>query len=120
MKNTPFTFINAICNHEYVEVDSTYNQFLVNRFFSYFVDTVLISNEASKFTGISNQAHFDFYYHLISRKKRFVKKWYKSDNEDIKIIANYYDISYKNARIYLGILLNEEIALMKQSLENNG
>jgi hypothetical protein len=109
-----FTYINAICNHEYMKVGKEYNQFMVNRFFSYFIDTINIAREGSKLS-VDNQTHFKYYYGLIARKSRRVANWYKSPYKDsLKYISLYYNISYNEARNYLNLISFDEIEEIKE------
>jgi len=113
--SNPFYYINALCNHEKVKVEDDYNKFLVNRFFSYFIDTIIIANIANKFSvKCDNESHFIFYYNLISKKKRFTK-WYKSKlQDDIELISKYFNISEKEAILYKKVLTDKYLNELKE------
>jgi len=118
-KNNPFKYINALCEHKWLQVDKReYVPFLVNRFFSYFPDTILISEEGARISHkLSEQAHFDYYYGQIRGKKRFVPKWHKNKEEDIiSSLVEFYDISPREARIISPAVSDEEIKIIKKEL----
>lgn len=109
MKKSPFELINKINEGKYSKVDSNFNKFLVNRFYSYFIDTILIANEANKFTKVSDQMVYDYYLALIKPKKRFAK-WYKSpDHEKINMVAEYFNLNMKKTREIMDILTIENL-----------
>ena len=119
VKETPFTFINAINNHEFKEVTGTYQPSLVNRFFSYFIDTIYIALEGSQTSLLQgyNQAHYDLYYSLVKRKKRFMAKWPKGlhSSEKVKALAEYYNMSMKEALIVMPAVSEDH---WKEIIEN--
>lgn len=120
VKRDPFKYINAICANEHLEVGDDYEVFLVNRFFSYFVDTVLYANEMNGYSdGMDKQLHFDFYYSVVKRKKRWAK-WYKPKSErDFMPICQYYDISMNEARLRSRLIDDEMYAEIVRTLDGN-
>lgn len=111
--DNPFRYINALCLQKYMEVEDDYKPFLVDRFFSYFIDSVLIAEMATRFSpDLDKQLHYDFYFAQIRRKKRSAK-WYKPiEDEYISSICKYYDVSEKTAYLYAKAMpdeLKEEI-----------
>ena len=105
---TPFTFINSINDHKEIEVTKEYSQFLTNRFFSLFQDTVFIANHANGLSKIDNYSQYKYYLNLISKRKRFTK-WPKgNDVELINMICEYYDFSIDKALEALKILNDKQ------------
>lgn len=115
MAENPFTCINALCSHEKIDT-SSYNPFMVNRFFSYFLDTILYANEANQFKyDLDKDMQFDYYYGLIGKKKRF-PKWHKKKNKDnISLIAKHYDISYYEAEKISASVSDETLEEMRKN-----
>ena len=63
---------------------SEYNPYLVNRFLSYFPDTIFYSNEMNKFHNvIPKEYQYKFYLYAIPKRKRFIE-WDKKE-------ASFYD-----------------------------
>jgi Bacteriophage clamp loader A subunit len=112
-----FTYINALNAGQHMEVDEKiYSKFLVTRFFSYFVDTVLIADMANSLHSptVSAQNHFDFYLNLVSPKKRFTK-WFKGEkDETVEMVSEYFQVSYDKAREALKCLKKEQLVTIKE------
>ena len=111
---TPFTFVNAINDGKDIEVTSEYSQYLTNRNFSMFQDTIYIANQTNGMSNLTNDLHFKFYRNLVSRRKRFAK-WPKSHNpETINIISTYFDFSIEKTLETLNILTDDQISQIKE------
>lgn len=109
-----FDYINALNAGEWMEVDKTYEPFLVTRFFSYFVDTALIANEANQYNSMNKQAHFDFYFGLVSKKKRFTK-WFKSEkSEAVKCVSEFFELAHDKAVEIMDLLNEDQINEIEQ------
>ena len=94
--------------------------FIVNRSLSYFNDTVLYANEMNVNHHIDNRLQFDFFINTIRKKKRF-SKWMKAEEEDnIKVVKEYYGYSNEKARQALTILSNEQIEKLKAKVYKGG
>lgn len=117
-KKTPFTYINAINNGVDITIDdSSYNQFIINRGMSLYLDTVSISNEINKYRDIPNQVHFDFYRSLVTPKKRWAK-WPKPQKHgDAALISRYYSISIQKAYDLLKVLDKDQIQKIEEELK---
>lgn len=97
--------------------DSVYNQFIINRGLSLFLDTLAVANEINKYKGISNQMHFDYLRNMVSPRKRFAKWPKPKDHGDASIVSRYYNISMSKAYDMIGIIDGDLIKQMKQELE---
>ena len=121
----PFEYLNAINNtKQNLMVDDIsekqYNAFMVNRGLSYFYDTVLLSNEMNQRAHLDNRLQFDFFINTIRKKKRF-SKWMKAKEEDnIKVVKEYYGYSNEKARQALTILNDDNIEQLKAKVYKGG
>ena len=121
----PFEYLNAINNTKQDIMaddisEKQYNPFMVNRGLSYFYDTVLLSNEMNKRAHLDNRLQFDFFINTIRQKKRF-SKWIKAKEEDnIKVVKEYYGYSNEKARQALTILNDEQIEQLKAKVYKGG
>ncbi len=106
--NGPFKYVNSINDHKEIEVDGTYNKFLINRHYSYFIDTIFDAAQFSTLdNNISNNMHYDSLFNSIRPKKRF-SKWYKKEkNAWIEIIMEYYECNQLRAIEILDVLTEE-------------
>ena len=121
----PFQYLSAINDTKQdIMVDDIsekqYNAFMVNRGLSYFYDTVLLANEMNQRAHLDNRLQFDFFINTIRKKKRF-SKWMKAKEEDnIKVVKEYYGYSNEKARQALTILSNEQIEKLKAKVYKGG
>ena len=103
------------------EIKESYSAFIINKAFSQTKDTIFYANEMNCNANIPIDMQYDFYYHLIPKKKRF-GKWNKKDSDDeelINIIQEVYDYSYIKATEVLPILKQYEKELRK-ALDKGG
>lgn len=117
-KRNIFDFVNAIN----IKIDlkdelQGYNQYIINKAFSYFRDTILISNEINKYS-INDHMHFFYYFTFVTKKKRFTK-WSKPkyNEDDVNLIIEYYNINHRKA---LEIMDLVDIDLIKKSFYHGG
>ncbi len=121
----PFDYLNAINQtKEDVMVDdiseSKYNAFLINRGLSYFVDTVMYSNEMNMNHHIDKRLQFDFFLNAISKKKRY-SKWAKAECPDnMDIVKEYYGYSNEKAKQVLPLINDKQIEQMRNKMSKGG
>jgi hypothetical protein len=116
----PFDFVNSI-NHtkkNLMEEDplceGDYVPFVTNRQLSYFVDTLLYSNEMNRYHHLDHRLQFDYLINSIRPKKRY-SRWAKSDeSEDLKMISEYYGYSIPKARQALSLLSQDQVDWIRQ------
>jgi hypothetical protein len=117
---TSFDFITSVNNQQKIEIDKNYNQFLLVRGFSYFVDTILYSSEANSFTNVPNNLHYEYFFNSISKKKRY-SKWFKSEKkEQLDMVAQYYNFSYAKANEALKVLSPENLEYISEWYKEKG
>jgi hypothetical protein len=94
---------------------SDFSPFMVNRGMSQNVETVMIANEVNKHWQISKEMAHDFYYYILSSKKRFGKWSKQSDDnkEELDLIMRYYTVNRKVAITYLNLLTKDDIDKLK-------
>jgi len=108
---SPFDFVKnlsytkeRIGNEEFEENKGTYIPFIINRAFSYYLDTVLIANEMNIYATLDPKLQYDFYFFLIRKSKRF-SKWHKRNNlDEIKAISEKYKCNWRRAKEIFNIL----------------
>ncbi len=122
-----FDFINSIhFNKDYLfndpEVAKEYNQFLVNKALSYFPENIFYVNEMNKNCNINKKMQYDFYFYVISKRKRYIN-WDKRDNDidiNINAIKEYYKYSTRKAVEALSLLNSEQLQYIKDKLNKGG
>lgn len=118
---TPFTYINSINTKKPIDsIDNkSYKQYVINKNYSLFKDTIFIVNEVNKFGNLTNQMHYDYLNNMISKKNRF-KKWpKKQQSEDIELISKYYNITYQKAYQLSKVFTNDFIEKIKNDSREN-
>lgn len=128
MTMNPFDFVNdlsynkkdLIKNSEDAEqMEKEYNPYLINKAFSYFMDTVLHANEMNR-AVIDKKLQHDYYLHAISKRKRF-SKWYKPQTDDlVKLVSEAYNINTVRAKEYLALMSPDDIVMLKEIMNNGG
>ena len=114
-----FDYINSINSKNYIYDEENcegYNEYVINKAFSMFVDTVFITNEAN-LSGLKGKQHYDFLFYSIPKRKRF-EKWTKELlDEELVYVMEYFEISRKIAKLYLKNLNEEQISHIKEKLK---
>ena len=118
----PFDFVSAINstkkdlirdsdNPELAE--KGYNPYIVNKTLSYFIDTVLYSNEINLVNGLDNKLQNDYLINSIRKGNRF-SKWSKRLQDPIvEVVQDYYKVNYSRALEISEILTAEQVDLIK-------
>lgn len=100
--------------------EKVYQPFLTNRSLSYFIDTILLSNEMNQREHLDNKLQYEFFLNSVRPRKRFAK-WAKPEkDDDLRTVMEYYDCSLQKAREYLSILSDDHISHMNKKLEKGG
>ena len=125
---TPFDFLNDInygkknlmiddIDHQ---IEKQYLPFIVNKGLSYTMDTVIYANEMNIRPHTDKKLQFDYLINTIRRNKRF-PKWMKSEeDENIKVIVEYYGYNVQRAKEVLPLHSMKELSLIKEKLNTGG
>jgi hypothetical protein len=123
--SSPFEFVNAI-NQSKGDImvddieEKSYSSYMVNRSFSYFLDTTLLANEMNINHHLDNRLQFDFLINTIRKAKRF-SKWAKADYpKDLEVVKEYYGYSNDKAKVALTLLDNEQINELRLRVYKGG
>jgi len=127
-KLTPFDFIKDISHVKKNimrddvdnEIEKQYNAFIVNRGFSYFMDTVVYANEMNVRPGVDSKLQFDFLINTVRQKKRY-SKWHKAEqSDDIQILKDYYGYNIHRAKEVLPLHSKEQLQFIREKLDKGG
>ena len=125
---TPFDFLNDInygkknlmiddIDHQ---IEKQYLPFIVNKGLSYTMDTVIYANEMNIRPHTDKKLQFDYLINTIRRNKRF-PKWIKhEEDENIRVIMDYYGYNVHRAKEVLSLHSMEEISQLKEKLDTGG
>ena len=100
--------------------EKSYSPFLVNRAFSYYVDTILYSNEMNRANQIDSILQNDYYLNSIRSAKRFSKWAKREESSDIESIQEYYKVNYNRALEISKVLTKEQIDHIKTRIIKGG
>jgi hypothetical protein len=121
-----FDFVNDIgFTKEYLYTEQTkskYESFIVNRAMSQHSDSIMYANEMNKYPELNKVLQHDFYFYVLSRKKRY-GKWAKADKEDeavLNLIIKHYKVNRVHAKQYLELMTDENIKALKNTYEVGG
>lgn len=101
--------------------ESEYVPFVVNRALSYHIDCIRFVQELNTYPSLDKKLQYDYLFHAIKPYKRQFRKWIKSGNyEDIKLIKEYFNYSFKKAREVSDLLSEEELDHIRKVLDKGG
>lgn len=115
-----FDLINSLSDSKknYFEEDKelaskVYTPFVVNKYFSFFIDTIIHSNIMNMYSFLDKDIQHDYYYHGIRKKKRYTK-WLKQEEcENSELISKHFSVSRKRATEMLELLSPEYVDELK-------
>lgn len=106
----PLTYQNI------VEQNWPYEPFLINRAFSLSEDTVLAAAQMNQRPTLSKDMHATYYIHSVRPRRRF-EKWPKQlDDHEASILAQYYGMSLREAKLHLHLHTKETLHAMEKML----
>lgn len=100
--------------------ESEYNAWIINRHFSYFVDTVAHAEAMNRKSDLPFRLQHDYLLNAIRPRKRFTK-WTKKENiENIEVVQEYFQYNTRKAKEALKILTPEQIKAIKTKVYTGG
>ena len=99
----PFDYVNSINlkNADYTQDEGYmrhYPAFMVNKALSYFIDTIMHSNEMNRLgSTLDKDMQYNFFIHSVRKSKRFSPWAKKSTHPDLDLVKKYYNYSTEKA-----------------------
>jgi len=127
-KLSPFDFVKSLSQSKINllgldpehEKDLKGSAFMINRSFSYHIDTILWSNEMNQRPSIDPVLLHDFYFHGLPSKGRY-SKWSKEvKDDDITLLMEHYGYSKLRAIEALDILTESDIMDIREARKIGG
>lgn len=101
--------------------DKGYLPFMINRSFSYHIDTVMLANELNIRPNMPKKWQYDFYRFAIKPKKKRFSKWAKPDDDKlIEEISILYNVNKRKAISIRALLNPEDINILRESTTTGG
>lgn len=123
-KKTIFDTINAVSAtrplsyQDLQEQNLPYEPFMVNRAFSLSEDAVLAASMMNERPHLDKADQAAFYIHTLRPRRRF-EKWPKSlDDADTELVAKYYGMSIREAKLSANLHTKEQVKAMRKVLED--
>lgn len=130
-KRSFFSYWNIIIGREKEtqedidNIDSDYNSWMINKLISSDNRMLQFCYDMKRFTKIPNIIHYkalkSFYEKKIGKQKIYLSLIKKpKEEEDVKILSDYYNISYYDAVNYKEMISDDQMnELREQSVEND-
>ena len=84
-------------------------------------DCIAQANEMNGYHFLDKKVQFHFYINSIRKKKRFGGKWLsQSKLKNLEYVKEYYGYSNEKAKQALNILKDEQIEIIKETLNKGG
>lgn len=103
------------------EARKAYTPFIINRGVAQTIDGILLAQEMNKNAHITKEMHYAFLNRSLSKKKRYAK-WPKklALDENVELVAKYYEVSIEKAQGFLKILKPEQIQDIIRKMDTGG
>ena len=103
------------------EWERKYVPFIVNKCVGAFPDTIMLVNEINQLPNLDKKLQFHFLINSIRKKKRFGGKWLSQTKlKNLEYVKEYYGYSNEKARQALNILTEQQIDVIKETLNKGG
>src|SRR6185312_3652532 len=100
--------------------ENQYNPYIVNRILSFFPDCIFFVQDMNEYPMLDKRMQFDYYLYSIRKKKRFHPWLKKEEDENVKNVAKYFDISLRIAQDYVKLLTDNQLEEIKNSTSEGG
>ena len=103
-----------------MDEESDYPAFMVNRGLSYFPDTIFFANEMNTSSHLDAKMQYEFYLRAIPKRRRR-SKWGKiTQDDDIEILAEYFNISDRKVREIRRLISKEDMEMIRKKMSKGG
>ena len=121
----PFEYVKAINRGADFELFNDfggegYSQFLINRTFSYYLDTLDCAMELTQRSNIPDSVHYKYYLNAVEPKYRFAPWEKATKNEDVELLCAYYECSVKRALEILLLISDSELSHIREKSFKGG
>ena len=100
--------------------EKKYPAFIVNKCLAPFSDTIMLVNEMNRNHHLDNRLQFDFFLNTVRLRKRYAP-WMKANKvKNLEYVKEYYGYGNEKAKSALNILNDEQIKIIKNSLDKGG
>ena len=84
------------------------------------MDTIFQTNEMNRNPHLDSRLQFDYLINNIRKKRRY-SKWLKPEKlKNVELVKEYYGFSYEKAKDALSILSEDQLAYIRDKLNQGG
>lgn len=122
-KPSPFDTVNALSEtrplvyNDLMELGCSYDPFLINRAFSLHQDTVFVAALLNERSFLDKDVQATFLINTVRPRKRWAKWPKQSEDDKARIVADYYGMSLREAKLSVDLHTDEQIFEMKKLLD---
>lgn len=118
---SPFDQIKSFSEKKEYDYDpKAYTPYVINRALSFIPETVLHANLMNINHQMDGRWQYDYYFHALTKRKRYSKWLKKTENSDVEVVREYFGFNITKAREALRILSEEQLETIKKKLEQGG
>jgi hypothetical protein len=99
---------------------SQYNPYMVNRWLSMSIDTVMYAQEMNTNAHLPKDMQYDYYFHAIKKNKRYFKYVKHTKQNVLDVICEYYNCGERKAKELLRLFSESDIEYMQSKLNKGG
>ena len=101
--------------------EKKYPPLIINKCLSMHYDCIASANEMNGYHFLDKKIQFHFLINSIRKKKRFGGKWLSQTKlKNLEYVKEYYGYSNEKARQALNILTEQQIDVIKETLNKGG
>jgi hypothetical protein len=97
-----------------------YAPYIVNRFISGNLDTVLYAQEMNMRHALDPDMQYDYYYYSLPKKRRFSKWKKRAKEDDIELLRKFYNYNYQRAKEILTLHSEEDLEAIRKKMDEGG
>jgi len=96
--------------------------YIFRRWLSNSPETIMASNFLNVMAFLPIETQYDFIQQSLQGRVKYINypKQYKNNSDDIKIVSEYYNITFEKAAASLEYLTKEDIQSFKKILDEKG
>ncbi len=95
-------------------VKTGYIPYMGNKYFSFFIDSIMHANIMNQMNFLDKDIQYDYYFSAIRKNKRY-SKWHKfSATDDCKLISKHFSVSSKRAGDMISLLSEDYLEELRR------
>lgn len=116
-KPSPFEYVKEFGDKRRLPGMDGYNAWLINNALSMRKDLVHFANEMNRYHHLPDTVQREFYYHAIKKGTYHAKYAKATKDEQLPIIARYFNCSMGRAKDYARVLTDEQCRTIVETVE---